>query len=456
MMGVHEKFQLKTLKDLSNRIKALKVHIPVSEDIDVLKQPVRLRDKIIPNSMAVQPMEGCDGTPAGEPDELTFRRYRRFASGGAGLIWIEATAVVHDGRANPRQLYLCRRNKDGFARLLDTIMEAAKAQFGPDHRPYTVVQLTHSGRYSKPEGKPAPIIAATNPYLDPYLSGGYSVISDEQLEELEDRFVEAAELASEIGFDAVDIKSCHRYLNSELLSAFTREGNYGGSFDNRTRFLVNIVDKIKQRLGDAIDVTLRLNVYDAIPYPYGWGVDKDDYRKPDLSEPIQLVKILHNKGVKMVNITCGNPYYNPHVNRPYDSGPYIPPEHPLEGVARMLGVAKAIQDNVPDMAVLSSGLTWLRHLSPHVAAGGIKEGWFRIAGFGRMAFAYPDFARDLLEKGALNEKKCCIACGKCSEIMRDGGKAGCVIRDAKIYAPIYRAGREGKPPIQSDRLAEHV
>jgi len=282
------------------------------------------------------------------------------------------------------------------------------------------------------------------------------VISDEQLEELEDRFVEAAELASEIGFDAVDIKSCHRYLNSELLSAFTREGNYGGSFDNRTRFLVNIVDKIKQSLGDAIDVTLRLNVYDAIPYPYGWGVDKDDYRKPDLSEPIQLVKILHNKGVKMVNITCGNPYYNPHVNRPYDSGPYIPPEHPLEGVARMLGVAKAIQDNVPDMAVLSSGLTWLRHLSPHVAAGGIKEGWFRIAGFGRMAFAYPDFARDLLEKGALNEKKCCIACGKCSEIMRDGGKAGCVIRDAKIYAPIYRAGREGKPPIQSDRLAEHV
>lgn len=73
-----------------------------------------------------------------------------------------------------------------------------------------------------------------------------------------------------------------------------------------------------------------------------------------------------------------------------------------------------------------------------------------------MAFAYPDFARDILEKGALNERKCCIACGKCSEIMRDGGKAGCVIRDAEIYAPIYKAGREGKPPIQSNRLAEHV
>lgn len=455
-MGIHERFQLKSVEDLSDKIRALGIHMPVSSDIDALRQPVKIGDRVISNSMAVQPMEGCDGTPSGEPDELTFRRYRRFASGGAGLIWIEATAVVHEGRANPRQLYLCRQNKDGFARLLDTIMEAAKSQFGPNHRPYTVIQLTHSGRYSKPEGKPAPIIAARNPYLDGNLPDDYPVISDEQLEELEDKFVEAAELASQIGFDAVDIKSCHRYLNSELLSAFTREGNYGGSFENRTRFLINIVDKIKQRLGDAIDITLRLNVYDAIPYPYGWGVDKEDHRKPDLTEPIRLVKILRDKGVKMVNVTCGNPYYNPHINRPYDSGPYIPPEHPLEGVARMLGVAKMIQDSVPDIVVLSSGLSWLRHLSPYAAAGGVKEGWFKIAGFGRMAFAYPDFAKDILEKGALDARKCCIACGKCSEIMRDGGRAGCVIRDAEIYAPIYKAGREGKPPIQSNRLAEHV
>ncbi|MBM7581622.1 2,4-dienoyl-CoA reductase-like NADH-dependent reductase (Old Yellow Enzyme family) [Caldicoprobacter guelmensis] len=456
MLDKHEKFQLKSIDDMVKKIKTLGLTMPISANVDALLQSVKLGDKVIPNSMAIQPMEGCDGTTAGEPDELTFRRYRRFASGGAGLIWIEATAVVPEGRANPRQLYLCHQTKDGFARLLDTIIEAAKAQFGSNYRPYTVIQLTHSGRYSKPEGRPAPIIAARNPYLDGNLPDDYPVISDEQLQELEDRFVEAAELASQIGFDAVDIKSCHRYLNSELLSAFTREGNYGGSFENRTRFLINIVDKIKQRLGDAIEVTLRLNVYDAIPYPYGWGVDKEDHRKPDLTEPIRLVKILRGKGIRMVNITCGNPYYNPHVNRPYDSGPYIPPEHPLVGVARMLEVARVVQENVPDMVVLSSGLSWLRHLAPYVAAGCLKEGWFKLAGFGRLAFAYPDFAKDIIEKGALEPNKCCIACGKCSEIMRDGGKAGCVIRDAEIYAPIYKAGREGKPPIQSNRLAEHV
>ena len=162
----------------------------------------------------------------------------------------------------------------------------------------------------------------------------------------------------------MDIKACHGYLNSELLSAFTRDGKYGGSFENRTRFLINIVDKIKDRLGDSLDITLRLNAYDAVPYPYGWGVDRDDYRKPDLSEPIRLLRILADKGVNMVNISCGNPYYNPHIGRPYDAGPYIPPEHPLEGVARMLGIIRDIQQSVPDMAVISTGLSWLRHLSP--------------------------------------------------------------------------------------------
>src|SRR5690606_34629762 len=124
-------------------------------------------------------------------------------------------------------------------------------------------------------GKPAPVIATRNPSLGRNLPEDYPVISDDQLEQLEDCFLEAAVLARDIGFDAVDIKACHGYLNSELLSAFTRDGKYGGSFENRTRFLINIVDKIKDRLGDSLDITLRLNAYDAVPYPYGWGVDRD-------------------------------------------------------------------------------------------------------------------------------------------------------------------------------------
>lgn len=455
-MTKHKKFLYNSLEELKEDIKKFGLNIPVSENIDILKQPVYISDKCIPNALGIHAMEGCDGTLDGKPDILTFRRYDRFARGGAGLQWVEATAVVNEGRANPRQLYICKQNKAELERLHNNIIKASQEEFGNSYKPYTVLQLTHSGRYSKPKDKPMPIIAARNPYLDKNIPEDYPVIEDYELEQLEDKYVEAAELAKDIGFDAIDIKSCHRYLNSELLSAFTREGRYGGSFENRTRFLLNIVDKIKAKLGNSIEITMRLNAYDAIPYPYGWGVDKGDFRKPDISEPIQLIKILHEKGVNLINISTGNPYYNPHVGRPYDMGAYIPPQHPLEGIDRMLNIIREIQQSVPDMTVVATGFSWLREYGANVAAGGIEQGWFKIAGFGRQAFAYPNFARDILREGKMSRKKCCISCSKCTEIMRDGGTTGCVPKDASVYAPIYREGRKGKTVLTSTKLAEHV
>lgn len=455
-MAKHKRFNYKTLNELKENIESLKIDIPLSEDLEILKKPVVLGNKTLPNTLAIHPMEGCDSTADGKPDKLTFRRYERFAAGGAGMLWVEATAVVPEGRANPRQLYICTENRDPFKQLFDHIIATAKKEYGEKYTPYTVLQLTHSGRYSKPAGVSRPVIPVNNPYLDTVLPKEYIVITDNELKQLEDRFVEAAVIAKEIGFDAVDIKSCHRYLNSELFSAFTRQGEYGGSFENRTRFLINIVDKIRDRLGDSIDITLRMNAYDAIPYPYGWGVDKNDYHKPDITEPVKLIKVLRNKGIKLVNISCGNPYYNPHVGRPYDAGPYIPPQHPLESIANMLNIIKQIQCGVPDVAIVSTGFSWLREFAPYVAAGGIKAGWFKIAGFGRQAFAYPDFARDILKYGKMKREKCCITCSGCTEIMRDGGQTGCVIKDAKVYSPIYKKGRKGKPPLKSDRVTEHI
>ncbi|MDI3534349.1 MAG: hypothetical protein PWQ82_714 [Thermosediminibacterales bacterium] len=432
------KFNYESITDLLDEINSAGFELPVSYDLKILEQPVHLGGKTIPNALSIHPMEGCDGTKDGKPDKLTYRRYERMARGGAGLIWIEATAIVPEGRANPRQLFLCRQNVEAFSRLYDLIISTSQEEFGSDYRPYTVLQLTHSGRYSKPEGKPAPIIAAENPYLDKS-SLHYRIITDDELKQLEDRFVEAAVLAQKIGFDAVDIKSCHRYLISELLSAHTRNGEYGGSFENRTRFLLNIVDKIKTRLGDSIDIAVRLNAYDAIPYPYGWGVDAEDDSKPDLAEPIKLVELLKEKGVKLINITCGNPYYNPHIGRPFDTGGYSSPEHPLMGVLRLLQTARDIQKSVPEVSIIATGFSWLREFAALIAAGGIEAGWFRIAGFGRQAFAYPDFPKDILLHGAMERRKCCIACSKCTEIMRRGGTTGCVIRDRGVYAPIYKS-----------------
>ena len=182
-------------------------------------------------------MEGFDAAPDGSPQELTFRRYRRYAAGGAGLIWFEATAILHEARSNPAQLYLHRGNVDVYRRLVEETRRAAREAFGRE--PILIVQLTHSGRYSKPAGVPVPLIAHHSAVLDPLhkLPADYPLVTDDYLDRLQDTYVEAARLAAEAGFDGVDIKSCHRYLLSELLASFTREGKYGGSFENRTRML---------------------------------------------------------------------------------------------------------------------------------------------------------------------------------------------------------------------------
>lgn len=433
-----KEFNYQSVEDFKGEIKEMGLNIPFSNNLDALSKQVKIGSFTLPNSLAINPMEGTDGKLDGSPDELTIRRYERFSKGGAALIWFEAVAVVPEGRTSPRQLWIRKDNLSQYQKLCGDIMENSHRASG--FTPLLIMQLTHSGRFSKPEGKPAPVIAAHNPYLDPRMNidESYPVISDSELEQLEDKYVEAAVLAKEAGFHGVDVKCCHRYLNSELVSAFTRKGKYGETFEGRTRFLLNIVKKIKDRLGNDFIVTTRLNIYDGIPYPYGFGVDKEDYLKPDFTEPILLVKELQKLGMPVINLTMGTPYYNPHVNRPYDKGGYIPPEHPLEGINRLINGIGEIQKNVPDIAVVATGYSWPREFAPFVAAGVLEKGLATMIGFGRQAFAYPDFAKDILSGEGLDRNKCCIACGKCVEIMRAGGTTGCVVRDSKVYAPIYR------------------
>ncbi len=469
-------FQLSGIEDLKQLSCRLNAPIDAIEDVSILAEPVQVGGLVIPNSLAVHPMEGCDGDSAGRPGKLTLRRYERFAAGGAGLIWAEATAVVPEGRANPRQLWLNEKSKESFAALVKKMRAVAAESMGPEprpslarpfenhlvegrgeHKPVIVAQLTHSGRYSKPEGVAHPLILGRCPYRDALIPQekpdmnaeskiplNRSVLTDEYLDELQDAYVAAARMALEVGFDAVDVKSCHGYLINELFACRNRKGKYGGSFENRIRFVLDVVDKIHKELGEKAPVVTRLGIYDAIPYPYGWGVDKDDYTKPDLAEPKKLIARLAERGVKMINITAANPYYNPHVGRPFNEpivGGYEEPEHPLAGVSRLINLAGEIQKQFPNIAVVGTGYSWLRTLLPNVAAAGKAKGLAAIVGVGRMAFAYPDFARDIITGGKLDPAKVCVSCSACTQIMRDGGMTGCVVRDDEVYGPIFAHGR---------------
>ncbi len=416
---------------------ALHTELPFSEDISVLAQPLTVGGKILPNRLVCQAMEGCDGTPDGRPGALTRRRYDRLARGGAGLIWFEATAAMEEGRANPRQLYLNEQTLDSFRAQVDAIRETALRENG--YVPLIIMQDTHSGRYSKPHGIPEPRIAYNNPIFEKDRPiPPERIVTDAYLDRVQEALVHGAALAQKAGFDGVDIKCCHRYLNSELLSAYQRPGRYGGSLENRTRLLRESIRGAMEVTGGDFLVSSRLNVYDGFPYPYGFGVVRDGSLDFDPTEPAWLIRELYAQGVRLLNITMGNPYFNPHVNRPFARGGYEPPEHPLAGTARMLQGTRRLKEAVPDMRLICSALSFLGVAAPSVAAGFIDGGGFDLAGFGRTVFAYPDFARDILRHGGMDKARCCIACSKCIEIMRAGGTPGCVIRDTETYLPIYQ------------------
>lgn len=427
---------LTSVDELVKQQEELNLSLPIASDLSVLGKDIKIGNTTVNNRLVCQAMEGCDGTQDGSPGELTERRYLRFAEGGSGLIWFEATACCEEGRANPRQLRITEENKDSFKRLLDEIREAGMKKNG--YAPAIIMQCTHSGRYSKPTGTPAPIIAYNNPIFEKDNPIDKSrIITDDDLDRYSENAIKSAKLAEEVGFDGVDIKCCHRYLNSELLSAYNREGRYGGSLENRTRLLRETVKGTIENSGSDFIVTSRLNVYDGFEYPYGFGVKKDGGLEFDPTEPIWLLNELKNSGVELLNITMGNPYFNPHVNRPFAKGPYEPEEHPLTGVARMLNGIAELKKAVPELKLISSGLSYLGCTAPAVAAGYIENGGFDFAGFGRMIFANPDFANQILKNGGLEKNKICICCSKCTEIMRAGSTPGCVIRD-KMYTDLYK------------------
>lgn len=376
-------------------------------------------------------MEGCDGTFGGGVDELTRRRYLRFAESGAGIIWFEATAVTNEGRANPRQLFLNEETKESFKSLVREIKEVSLKENG--FEPVIIVQLTHSGRFSKPNGTPEPIVAYRNSHWEIGKENQpYTVATDDYLKTIPQKYYNAAVLACEAGFEGIDVKCCHGYLFNELLSAKERDGIYGGCLENRTRLYFECIDAVKKAVGESVFITTRLNACDCFPYPFGFGVDENN--NIDLTETKVIIRGLYEKGVRLVNLTLGNPYLIPHINRPCMNAP----EDGKIGLERIYGVTKELNSDFPDMHFIASGLTYPGENAMEYAEKIINDGVADFAGFGRLTFAYPLFYKDYIEKGKLDKNKLCLKCSKCTELMRAGTVAGCPIRDGEVYMPYYQ------------------
>ena len=433
-----ERFHYKTLEEVKERAEELKVYLPFSSSTDILKTPLKVGNVTFHNRMGIAPMEGADSLEDGSPSDYTIRRYVNEAIGGSALIWFEAISIVPEGRSSKTQLLLTEENVESYKRMNEKIKEAGRKANG--FEPYLIMQANHSGRYSNPDNRPAPMIAYRHPQLEQYRAADDScIVTDDYLKSLEESFGKAALLAKKAGFDAVDIKSCHGYLLAELLSAYDRPGQYGGNYENRTRLLKNGIQAAKVWEDENFQVTCRLGIYDGYEYPWGFGVSEGSGLKPDLKEPIRLVKELYgNCGIQMMNLTMGNPYATTHVTRPFDMGKYEPEEHPFTGIGRMIAGIGEVKKAVPEMVIFGSAPTYLRQFADLYTAGAVEEGFCDGMLFGRMAFADPDYANEIIKNGRIDPKRVCMTCGKCGDLIRAHKPTGCVIRDPKTFMPFYK------------------
>ena len=462
--------QLKDVATFRERLSELGLDLPVDEKVlaapeSPLAAPISVGAHTVGNRWCIHPMEGWDANPDGSPSELTLRRWRNFGLSGAKLIWGgEAAAVQRDGRANPNQTLAVPENRSGLKRLLDELLAAHREQFGGVEDLLVGLQLTHSGRFCRPNTKALePRIAYHHPLLDEKFGiqpDDDSVVwTDDDLERLIDAYVAAAGLADEVGFRFVDVKSCHGYLLHEFLSARRRAGKFGGDFAGRTRLLRTIVGRIQDEY-PRLTVVVRLSVFDMppyktsrdvgqpmsfadlLPYEFGFGVNADDPMQADLTEPLQLIEELRQLGVAAINVSAGSPYYNPHMQRPAIFPPsdgYLPPEDPLVGVARQIDAARQCQQAFPDLPMVGSGYSYLQDYLPHVAQAVVRQAGIAFVGLGRMVLSYADMPADSLAGRMPRRKSVCRTFSDCTTAPRNGLVSGCFPLD-----PYYKALPEAK------------
>ena len=486
---------LRTVADFRRHVASLGIELPCEEGIvagaeSPLAQPVAqptINGKRIGNRWAIQPMEGWDASPTGAPTDEVCRRWQRFGESGAKLIYGgEAMAVRPDGRANPRQLIICADNKTGLAKLRESLLAAHRERHGTTANLVVGFQLTHSGRFCRPNDhqRLEPRVAYRHPILDRKfgVTRDEQVLTDSDVERLIQNYVAAAKIAWDVGADFVDIKHCHGYLLHEFLSAFTRPGKYGGSFENRTRILREIVAAIRAS-GNPIDLGVRLSAFDfvpfradparsrpgkpgpgmveefshCLPYRYAFGCDQQKPVEPDLTETFQFMELCAQLGVKILNLSAGSPYYNPHIQRPAAYPPsdgYQPAHDPLIDVARQIQCVRQLKAKAPPSLILvGSAYSYLQEYLPLVAQYVIRRGWADLIGIGRMALSYPTMLADAVEKGSVNPKFICRTFSDCTTAPRNGLISGCYPLDKHYTArPEFQKLREIKKILEPPPL----
>ena len=454
---------LKTIGQFREYVASLGIDLQAEDAIltgadSPLTQKLQWNGRTIGNRWAIHPMEGWDGTTTGGATEPMRRRWVNFGASGAKLIWGgEAMAVRPEGRANPNQLIINERNKADIAMLRESLAAAHRERYGSDSDLVIGFQLTHSGRFCRPNDKKRiePLVAYRHPLLDAKfnVTSDRQVLTDDDLKRLVGDYARAAKIAADTGADFVDIKHCHGYLLHELLGAHTRPGEFGGSFENRTRMLRDITAAIRASV-PGLGIGVRLSAFDwvpfkpdptsaepgklgpgipedysgCLPYRYGFGVNPDNPVEYDLTETFEFLRLCEKLDIRLINLSAGSPYYNPHLGRPAAYPPsdgYQPPEEPLVGCARQINAVRKLKAEFPNLILVGTAYSYLQEYLPHVAQYYLRHGHVDSVGIGRSVLSYPHMLADATTEGKMQMRFVCRTFSDCTTAPRNGLPSGC-------------------------------
>lgn len=387
----------------------------------LLYEPTLLAGRTVPNRLVAQAMEACDGTRQGEPSERTLARYEALARGGWGIVFVEATSVTPAAVARLQGLVLSEDTAPRFEELVRRFRAA-------NPEALLLLQITHSGPNSHP--------ATDRTTVCPEAGEGLRLLAADEIAAIRDQFVEAALLAERIGFDGIDYKLCHGYLGNDLLRpANTRDDRWGGSFENRTRFLREGIAAIQaRRASEQFILGARITFYER--RSGGFGTAGPDTAARDRGEPLALIRLMDRLAMDYVNLSGSGAV-------PKDASELLPEERRCAILWYERLATELIRREGLSLRVMGTGYSALREDAAPVACRRLGAGHADLIGFGRQTLADPDYPIKLRGKSGQHGTTpigYCVDCGACADLMLNHRNSGCVRRN-RYYRDLYRAWR---------------
>jgi 2,4-dienoyl-CoA reductase-like NADH-dependent reductase (Old Yellow Enzyme family) len=387
-------------------------------EIEYLSKPIKIGNKTAANRFVVLPNESNDGLDSGAPSERSIGRYKKYVEGQAGIVFSESTMAHIGGRARIHQLYLGDETVDGFARMIDELRKV-------NPNVIYIIQVDHCGFLADP-GFSDPVA------IYPRESTTARLLTDDEIQQFRDRFIHASLLAQKAGADGVEIKHAHGFFGNEFLQpANNREGRYGGSFENRTRFFREIVEGIKQKADpDDFLIGVRISAYEGVPG--GFGTSGPGEITEDLSEPIAFAKLAQEAGLKLISSSAGHAADNLEILLPTDDS--------ADAVYQHFGWTRTIKQAI-DIPVVGAAYSYLRDGRNKLpgddpakksfiywAEKNLKENNVDLIGLARQAIADPLLPRKIMN-GDLKSVNWCTLCMDCGMLLGEQQEVGCSVYD---------------------------